>query len=67
MKGVLDMNNDNNNNNEKNLTPLKKLEKMAILEALRVTKGNISQAAQALAIGRATLYRKLRKYNIDGN
>jgi transcriptional regulator of acetoin/glycerol metabolism len=46
------------------LTQLKKLEKQAILEALRITKGNISQAAEALAIGRATLYRKLRKYHI---
>lgn len=42
-----------------------KLEKMAIEEALRITKGNISHSAEALKITRATLYRKMKKYKID--
>ncbi len=43
---------------------LKKLEKKAIKEALKVTRGNIKRAAEMLGISRGTLYRKLDKYNI---
>jgi|Deesub1362B_J571_1020462.scaffolds.fasta_scaffold08804_2 DNA-binding NtrC family response regulator len=32
--------------------------------ALRLTNNNISEAAQRLGIGRTTLYRKLKKYNL---
>ena len=44
---------------------LEYLEHQHILYVLRKFKGNISLAAEALAIGRNTLYRKIEKYNID--
>jgi len=40
-------------------------ERDTIVEALRRCGGNRSQAAQALGIGRTTLYRKIRHYRID--
>ncbi|MBX6396576.1 MAG: sigma 54-interacting transcriptional regulator, partial [Alicyclobacillaceae bacterium] len=43
------------------LKPLQEIEYAAILEALRTTDGNVSQAARLLGIGRNTLYRRLRK------
>lgn len=36
-----------------------------INNALRSTKGNIKESARILGIGRSTLYRKLKKYDID--
>lgn len=39
--------------------PLAELEQRAIEHALRVTAGNVSQAAKMLGIGRATLYRRM--------
>ena len=47
------------------LLPLAKVEELAIKGALKATGGNISRAAKVLGIGRATLYRKMRKYGID--
>jgi len=44
---------------------LLELEKRAILNALRYTKGDLVAAAYLLGIGRTTLYRKLKEYNID--
>jgi len=43
---------------------LEKLEKAAIKHALKIHKGNLSQASKALGLGRTTLYRKINKYNI---
>jgi transcriptional regulator with PAS, ATPase and Fis domain len=40
------------------------VEKMAVEDVLRKTKGNISRAAEKLGITRKTLYRKIRKYQI---
>jgi len=51
-------------NNDKVL-PLKAVEKNAIVDALRINKGNVSQSAKQLRIGRATLHRKLKEHNID--
>lgn len=42
-------------------TSLKELEKDAILETLKKTEGNVTQAALLLGISRNTLYRKLKK------
>ncbi len=42
------------------------LEKMAIVKAIEQSDGNMSQAAQLLGLGRTTLYRKMKKYNIEG-
>lgn len=44
--------------------PLDEIEKREILKALKAYEGNISQAAEALNIGRTTLYRKIKKYNL---
>jgi len=43
---------------------LKKVEMDAILNALKITDGNIRQASRALGITRATMYNKLKRYNI---
>lgn len=42
---------------------LETVERRQILRALRLTNGNLSQAALLLDIDRRTLYRKLEKYN----
>lgn len=43
---------------------LDEIEKQTILQALEQYKGNLSQAANALGISRASLYRRLEKYDI---
>jgi transcriptional regulator of acetoin/glycerol metabolism len=40
-------------------------ERKLIVEALDRTAGNVPEAARLLAIGRATLYRKLELYGIE--
>jgi DNA-binding NtrC family response regulator len=45
--------------------PLPEVEKRAILGALRYTKGDRATAASLLGIGRTTLYRKLKEYNVE--
>ena len=47
------------------LLSLAALEKRAIEDALVVCRGNVSKAAQALGIGRNTLYEKTRRYGIS--
>ena len=47
--------------------PFEKLKEEAIKHALKVTNGNIVEAARKLKIGRATLYRLMEKYNIKNN
>ena len=46
------------------ILPLDEVERRAIAHALKVTDNNISDAARALGIGRSTLYRKLKEYNL---
>lgn len=41
------------------------LEAKAIENAISVYNGNLTEAAKALGIGRATLYRKVKLYSID--
>ena len=41
------------------------LESVAIENAIAAFKGNLTEAAKALGIGRATLYRKVKQYSID--
>lgn len=41
------------------------LEAKAIEDAINQYKGNLTEAAKALGIGRATLYRKVKQYHID--
>lgn len=40
------------------------IERAAIEEALRATGGNLSEVTRRLGIGRATLYRRLKKYGL---
>ena len=51
---------------EKNeLLPLEELERRAILRTLRETAGDKLAAARILGIGKTTLYRKLKQYNME--
>ena len=43
---------------------LKELEKRAILEALKKTRGNKKKAAELLGISLRTLYYKIKEYNL---
>ncbi|HXP83094.1 MAG TPA: sigma-54 dependent transcriptional regulator [Bryobacteraceae bacterium] len=45
--------------------PLAELEKRAIINALEYTKGDRAIAAHLLGIGRTTLYRKLKEYQLE--
>lgn len=45
--------------------PFEKLKEEAIRHSLKITEGNIVEAARKLKIGRATLYRLMDKYKID--
>ena len=46
------------------IIPLDEVERRAIVQALKVTDNNISDAARALGINRSTLHRKLKQYNL---
>jgi transcriptional regulator of acetoin/glycerol metabolism len=46
---------------------LEKAERAALVRALARAGGNVSQAARALGIGRATLYRRMKKLGLDEN
>lgn len=65
---VLSENNQEIVNSGENLTLpqlIEKVEKEAILRALKVSKGNKTKAAQILGISRKSLFNKLRYYNIE--
>jgi DNA-binding NtrC family response regulator len=47
------------------ILPLSEVEKRAIVEAIRITKGDRTVAAAMLGIGRTTLYRKLKEYGYE--
>ena len=47
------------------ILPLDEVERRVIVHALKVTGNNISDTARALGIDRTTLYRKLKKYNLQ--
>ncbi len=46
------------------VVPLAELERQAIMRALEYTKGDRLTAASLLGIGRTTLYRKLKEYEL---
>src|SRR5580692_7615516 len=48
------------------IIPLMELERRAIINALDYTKGDRAVAAHLLGIGRTTLYRKLKEYQLAG-
>jgi len=49
------------------ILPMQELERRAIQRALSICRGNVSQAARQLHIGQATLYRKIKKYDLVPN
>ncbi len=51
--------------NAQRVKTINELESVAIESAIHEYKGNLTEAAKALGIGRATLYRKVKQYNID--
>lgn len=50
--------------NEVKIVPLDELEEKVIRDAIKKCDGNLQLSAQLLKIGRATLYRKIKKYEI---
>ncbi|MCX6120380.1 MAG: sigma-54 dependent transcriptional regulator [Ignavibacteriales bacterium] len=50
--------------NQGTIIPFEKIKENAVQQALKITNGNIAEAAQKLKIGRATLYRLVEKYKI---
>jgi transcriptional regulator of acetoin/glycerol metabolism len=56
---------DNRQCNKK-IMPLAEVERQCILKALSYCEGNIVKAAEMLKISRATIYRKIKKYEIEG-
>ena len=57
----------NNSNvvDSKQVSTMNELESQAIENAILQFRGNLTEAAKALGIGRATLYRKVKQYQID--
>jgi DNA-binding NtrC family response regulator len=49
---------------EKSSLNIEDVEKQAILESLKLHRGNVSLAAKELGLGRTTLYRKMTKYGL---
>lgn len=49
----------------KKVKTINELESVAIENAIHEYFGNLTEAAKALGIGRATLYRKVKQYNIN--
>ncbi len=47
-----------------NVRPLKDLEREMMVAALRETRGNVSEAARRLGIGRATFYRRAQRHGL---
>lgn len=54
-----------NQHTGKRVATINEIESMAIENAIFEFKGNLTEAAKALGIGRATLYRKVKQYGID--
>jgi transcriptional regulator of acetoin/glycerol metabolism len=49
------------------VSTMNEVESKAIESAIYQFRGNLTEAAKALGIGRATLYRKVKLYQIDPN
>ncbi|HLT48226.1 MAG TPA: sigma-54 dependent transcriptional regulator [Rubricoccaceae bacterium] len=48
------------------IVPLEELKRQAVERAYRLCEGNVDRAAVELGIGRATMYRLLKKYDLGG-
>jgi len=53
------------NSGRRDVSRLQALERAAIIEALRSTKGDRARAAKMLGIGKTTIYRKLKEYHLE--
>ena len=53
------------NHDSSKVSTMNELESKAIENAIVQFRGNLTEAAKALGIGRATLYRKVKQYQID--
>lgn len=49
---------------ENQLKPFEKIERAAIINALQQSSGHVAGAAQRLGLGQATVYRKIKRYQI---
>ena len=49
----------------KEIRKFEDIEREVLEQTLRASGENMSRAAKSLGIGRATLYRKAKKYNLD--
>jgi DNA-binding NtrC family response regulator len=65
LRGTLELNSLATFASGKAIIPLHELEKRAILEAISYTNGDRATAATLLGIGRTTLYRKMKEYNLE--
>lgn len=52
---------------ERQLKPFERMERAAIIEALEQSGGHVAEAAQRLGFGQATVYRKIKRYEIPLN
>ena len=50
---------------DKHTPTLREAEAEAVKKALNQSKNNVTQAAKILGIGRNTLYKKIKEYNIE--
>lgn len=57
--------NANTISKEARVISLKDAERNAIVSALSITRGNVTQSARTLGIGRNTLYDKMKEYGIE--
>lgn len=55
----------NHSQADSKVATIDELESKAIENAIMQYRGNLTEAAKALGIGRATLYRKVKQYQID--
>ena len=62
---ILQFPSPNANAGDGKVRTINELESLAIENAIHEFGGNLTEAAKALGIGRATLYRKVKQYNID--
>jgi two-component system, repressor protein LuxO len=62
--GALDVDVQDVDATNENVLPFVEVEKRAIENALRACNGNVAQAARRLGLGQATLYRKIKKFQL---
>lgn len=56
-----------NSSDTERIIPFTELEKQAIESAIRICKGSVTRAAKGLGISQATIYRKIKTYDIQRN